>query len=127
MLYKILHCAHLISRELSDANTRAYEVLNPAMDCIYANYKSGTISITHLARLCYISETYFRRLFRQAYGVSPIAFIRSLRIDTAASLLESGDFSVGDAAAAAGFTDTKYFSREFRRAKGVSPKNYFKR
>lgn len=124
ILYSILHQSYLISSETEGEHERAYEIIRPAMEHIYANYKFGNISIVALAKLCYISETYFRRLFKKVFGVSPQAFISTLRIDTAASLLESGDFSVSDAALAAGFTDAKYFSREFKRQKGVSPSNY---
>lgn len=124
ILYSILHDAYLMSSEADGKHTRAYEIIRPAMEHIYANYKFGGIRIAALAKLCYISETYFRRLFKEIFGVSPQAFINTLRIDTAASILESGDFSVGDAAAAAGFSDAKYFSREFKKAKGVSPTSY---
>ena len=126
ILYGILHEAYLLSNERVNASSRAFEILTPAVNYIYESYKLGSISVAHLARLCYISETYFRRLFKQAYGSAPVAFINALRIDTASALIESGDFSIADAAAAAGFADPKYFSREFRRAKGVSPAKYFK-
>ena len=127
MLCEILHSAYLLSSNLDNPSARPFEILKPAMDYIYANYKFGPINISHLSGICYISETYFRRLFKEAFGTSPVAFIRALRIDTATSLLESGDFSVSEAASAVGFADAKYFSREFRRAKGISPASYLKR
>lgn len=124
ILYSILHRAYLLSSKTAGEHERAYEIIQPAMAHIYANYKFGGINIVALAKLCYISETYFRRLFKEVFGVSPQAFIATLRIDIAASLLESGDFSVSDAALAAGFTDAKYFSREFKRQKGIPPSDY---
>lgn len=124
ILCKILKEAYLSSSKTDNTSTRAFEILKPAVDYIYSSYKSQDICISHLAGLCYISETYFRRLFNTVFGTSPSAFIKTLRIDTAASLLEGGDFSVSDAAMAVGFWDVKYFSREFKRIKGVSPKNY---
>lgn len=127
ILCEILKDAYLICNESVDSVNRSFEILRPAVDYIHASYKFGNISISHLAGLCYISETYFRRLFKEVYGSSPLSYIRTLRIDIAASLLESGDFSVSDAALAVGFDDAKYFSREFKRVRGSSPSSYLKR
>lgn len=123
---EVLYEAYLLSSEMNEGSNRAYDILKPAMDYIYSAYKDENISVKHLAGLCYVSETYFRRLFKQTLGVSPNAFIRTMKIDTAISLLESGELSIKEAAFAAGFNDAKYFSREFKKAKGVSPANYFK-
>ena len=85
------------------------------------------VSVAALAELTFVSESYFRRLFRQVYGLSPCRYIRTMRIEMATALLESGECTVSEAAERVGFSDEKYFSREFRHLKGVSPSAYLRR
>ena len=126
MLYELLACAYNLSGGQEQPKSRLFELIRPALERIYAGYKTEELSIVSLAGLCYISPTYFRRVFKEVFGVSPISFIKALRIDSAVALLKSGDFSVSDVALAVGFTDAKYFSREFKKVKGVSPASYCK-
>jgi len=124
IFYSILLKVYLSASKNVTGEDGKYKILSPAIERIYSSYKSEALTVTSLAGLCYISPTYFRRLFKRAYGTTPTAFIRMLRIDTAASLFETGVDSVKEVAAAVGYEDAKYFSREFKRVKGVSPKEY---
>ena len=74
-----------------------------------------------LAKLCGISENYFRKLFLLEFGISPSKYIRNKRLMLARDLLNSGEFSVSDAAMASGFNDISYFSREYKKMWGVNP------
>ena len=98
--------------------------LAPALDYIEANYTTQTISLSHLAHLCSVSEPYLRKLFRSAFSVSPAVYIRNLRLNYARELLRTGEYSVTDAALLSGFNDAAYFSREFRKVTGVPPNRY---
>ena len=122
-LYKIIR---IIKKEMSSYSSkhRTLERIAPALDYINENYTKEQISLSHLASLCKISEPYLRKLFQNAFSVSPAVYMRNLRIGYARELLRSGEYSVTDAAMLAGFNDTAYFSREFKRAVGVAPKDY---
>ena len=100
------------------------EIIMPAIDYIHTNYTFDNISITFLAQICGISETYFRQIFRKSYGISPLKYINNLKITRAKELIQSGMYSISDIAFLSGFHDESYFSREFKKATGVSPKNY---
>lgn len=69
---------------------------------------------------------YFRRIFKEATGQSPVAYFHHLRMEYAKSLFHQFGSSrtVKDIAAASGFTDALYFSRIFRRLEGMSPSDY---
>jgi AraC-like DNA-binding protein len=79
---------------------------------------------THLARFgfCYEHAT---RLFRHAYGVSPVAYLQALRIENARNFLR-GDpqLPVAEAARQAGFSCHAYFCRLFRHHCGQSPQEW---
>ena len=67
-----------------------------------------------------------RKSFEKRYGVSPLKYLKLVRLENARSLLESGLYSVCEAAELSGFTDAKYFSREFSRHYGKSPSSFIK-
>lgn len=71
-------------------------------------------------------EGYFRRIFKAATGLSPVAYLRQLRVAHAKSLFQQfgGSRTVKDVATASGFKDALYFSRTFRQLEGMSPTEY---
>ena len=83
-------------------------------------------AIPHLAELCGLSETHFRRLWHRVFGISPTAYLRARRIARAKDLLLSGLYSISEAAREVGFDDANYFSRVFRQETGVSPSEFLK-
>ncbi len=97
-----------------------------AAEYINKHYKDGDIRISALARSVYMSEGGFRKSFEKRYGVSPLKYLKLVRLENARSLLESGLYSVCEAAELSGFTDAKYFSREFSRHYGKSPSSFIK-
>ena len=99
-------------------------LLHPAIEHINSHYAEATISIPEIAEVCGISPQYLRRLFRSVYGMSPVDYIRQLRLNRAAELIGSGLYSIHDAAFLSGFLDDSYFSREFRKVYGISPTAY---
>lgn len=97
-------------------------LIDPALRYINERYTVENISVPHLASLCGISEVYLRKIFRSAFGVSPLRYVNGLKLARAKELIRSGECSVGEAAAMSGFFDDSYFSREFKKTYGVSPR-----
>lgn len=124
ILYEILYCLQAISEPESLGKANEKSRLAPAIQYIHENYRSQSIEISELAKLCNLSEPYFRKLFKSAYHASPVDYITNLRLDFASHLLKSGLYNVSEAAERAGYKDQKYFSRRFKARFGVSPKKY---
>lgn len=101
--------------------------IKKAADYIHSHFRSEQIEIAHLAEMCSVSETYFRKLFKLHYGVSPKRYIIGLQLETAAQLLQSQLYSVTDVCERSGFVDSKYFAKPFKSRYGCSPKQYQKR
>lgn len=85
-----------------------------------SNYLSE-VTTAELAEMAGIGECMFRRAFRRAMGTTPVQYRNHLRLTKAREMLQSGEFTVLEAAMAAGFDDAGYFSRLFKREFGVSP------
>lgn len=95
-----------------------------AVDYIHARYRSEQISVSSLARMCAVSETYFRKQFKKMYSQSPSQYIINLRLECASQLLGSGLYTVAEAAEKSGFNDTKYFCRLFKKRYHYTPKEF---
>lgn len=84
----------------------------------------GNISVNALSARLFVSSAYIRRIYRQRLGMTPLAFIRSVRMREAEILLLSTDESVGAISVELGFSSTHHFYNEFRRFHAISPAAY---
>ena len=82
--------------------------------------------MSFLAEKFNLSESYFRRLFRDFTGLSPVEYRNGLRVEHAKELLSRNTVSVSEVARAVGIEDQFYFSRIFKKYEGISPLNYKK-
>ena len=64
------------------------------------------------------------RFFKKYVGMSCLDYIKSLRLQKAADLLEQQELSITDAAMTAGFSSLSYFYREFKKRYGTTPRQF---
>lgn len=67
------------------------------------------------------SSNHFRKLFRDATGLSPVKYLNRLRVSRACEYMQQGQLTVREAAERVGFADMNYFSRTFKMVMGCSP------
>ena len=70
---------------------------------------------------------YLRKLFQREMGVTPLQYLNSLRLHTAADALLSAEGTAGsvtEIARMCGFREPLYFSRMFKKKYGLSPTHY---
>ena len=98
--------------------------IQKSVDYLLTHYRNPHLSIKEIAEKSFMSEVYFRKLFREKYGVSPRKYIIRLRIQYAKELIATGYYSLKEIALISGYTDYKYFSTEFKKQTGISPSAY---
>ena len=87
--------------------------------------ENSELSISEIAKITGVSVCYFRRLFTEYSGESPIEFKQRHRIEKAKQLLLSDeDYSIGEISAILGFSDIYHFSKTFKKFCGVSPTKF---
>ena len=64
------------------------------------------------------------RFFKKYVGMSCLDYIKNLRLEKAAELLEQGASSTLDISLSVGFRNLSYFHREFKKKYGVTPKKF---
>jgi len=85
------------------------------------------IRIDEVARLCNLSLSSFERRFRKTFGLTPVSFLRDVRLTRACRQLAETAEPISKVALDNGYCDQSYFSAEFARAFETSPSSYRKR
>jgi AraC-like DNA-binding protein len=91
-----------------------------AMDRDYAK----ALDIPALARIAYVSEAHFIRVFRATFGETPHRYLQRRRVERAMFLLRETDRTVTEVCIDVGFTSLGTFSRTFSSIVGESPTAY---
>ena len=116
----LMQLLSLISRNSKiRINNKSNKIAEKACLSIYE--KLTTISIEELADECYLSESRFSHIFKQATGKSPYRYIIEMRLQKAIDMLTNTDFPISKIALDCGYPDQNYFSRLFKKTLGVSP------
>ena len=113
-------------QELKKEHSEKYAVILPALRYIDDHY-TGELSVTMLANLCNISDTYFRKIFYDAYQTTPVKYVTQKRMELAVELLSSGLYSISRLGEICGYVDPTVFSRSFKNYYGMSPTVYLKK
>ncbi len=95
----------------------------PAVEYISQHYNEN-VTNDGLAAIAGMSTVYFRKLFTNVMGVSPITYAHNLRIEKAKEMLKSDYGTLSDVAQSLGYVSLYDFSRDFKKHTGVSPSKY---
>lgn len=79
------------------------------------------LTLEEIARHSCLSPYHFHRSFTAAFGISPMKWLRQVKVDRAKSMLSAGAMSVTQVALQCGFNDVFSFSKTFKRELGVNP------
>lgn len=119
-------CAELLSHfQKKELMSTEYSQIAPAIFYMENNINNPA-TISELARLCTMSETYFRATFKKCMGISPVKFKINLKIQKAKEMLKIHDSILADVSDELGFYDLSYFCKSFKREVGMTPHEYKK-
>lgn len=119
----------LLLQLLRETPTNAYtssrksDKIQPAVEYMHRHYDRN-MSNEELAAMTEVSTVYFRKVFTQLYGMSPIHYLHHLRVEKAKEILRSDFGTITDVAASLGYQSIYHFSKVFRRSTGLSPSEY---
>ncbi len=118
LLYDLLWQIDIEHRGLPEKYSRLSAALDDISLCPQKNVK-----ISDYAKMCFMSEVNFRRLFREHTGKTPIEYRNELRLQKAKAMLLSGEYNVSDAAIASGFSNLSFFTKLYKNKFGYTPRN----
>ncbi|MGG7664395.1 hybrid sensor histidine kinase/response regulator transcription factor [Dyadobacter sp. BHUBP1] len=100
------------------------KLLRDMLSYIEDNLNSAQLSVENLARHVGMSRgTLYTRVL-EISGQSPIEFIRSIKLEKAALLLEKSDMNVSQISYTAGFATPNYFTKSFKAKFNMLPSEY---
>ena len=82
------------------------------------------LTLEQLAEEGHMNKFYLSHAFKKEYGLSPINYMITRRIDESKYLLAETDLSMSQIAQLLGFSSLSYFSQVFHRTQDISPKEY---
>ena len=101
-------------------------LLAKAITCLEKNINNHQFSVVDLSNQLGMSRGALYAKILEFTGMPPVEFIRSFRLDRAASLLLKSDMTVSQIAYEVGFATPHYFSRSFKNKFNVLPSEYRK-
>lgn len=111
------------SSDCSREGCAAYKYICTALSYIYEHYTEA-VSISDLSAHCCVSESHFRRLFKQIIGVSPLEYIQHYRIQQACHQIYLGRDPLNLIARQVGYRSLSSFNRQFQQYLHISPTQY---
>ncbi|QJD86916.1 AraC family transcriptional regulator [Cohnella herbarum] len=85
------------------------------------------LTLDELADLANMSKYYLCRLFKKAYGMTPIQYHVSIRLEKAKQMIQFTNLPLTQIADELGFQSIHAFSRTFRKWEGHSPSSFRKK
>ncbi|MBW3095684.1 AraC family transcriptional regulator [Pseudohoeflea coraliihabitans] len=115
----------VLKGEAGAAARRAFGVGNEIARTIdyLSTHLNEQVSIEAMASHVGMSRAVFHRRFKEATTMSPLQFVKSMRLNSAAMKIAEGK-TVNEAAWDVGYASTSQFSREFKRLYGQSPRDW---
>lgn len=124
LLYALLFKVYDAFYEEQDSQESVAELpILPAIEYIYDHYME-VIKVKDLAKCCHFSESYFRKVFMEMKGISPMDYVNSCRIRQSCKLLRNTTDSIRIISEKCGFLSVTTYERNFKQWMNMLPSQY---
>ena len=120
----VLELLHKLNAEVYRREYNARKPAETACSKVLGYLKDNLdqpIRLEDLAAMVHLDKSYFVRLFRETYGLTPIQMLIRLRMELACDLIANTDLPIGQIAQRCGYPSPSYFSAEYKKHYGVTP------
>ena len=110
----------------SDEQLPGDTFLAKLLDIMDKQMDNNTLTVDELVEEMSMGRTVFFNKLKSMTGLSPVEFIREMRIKRAAQLLEDRKYNITEVTYMVGMNDSRYFSKCFKNTYGITPSEYRK-
>lgn len=97
-----------------------------AVSAIEAHISDSDFNVTSLQNELGVGNKLLYRRIKQITGMTPVEYIRNIRMKKAALLLHENKYTISEVMFMVGFSNTGYFSKCFQKAFGMTPTEFSK-
>ena len=109
-----------------DLNSLDEKFLHSIYEMLKANLDKPDFNVNELCDVLNMSRSLVYKKVKMLTGLSPLEYVRSLRMQEAAKLLKTKKYKVFEVVYMVGFSDLKYFRQCFAKEFGSSPSDFIK-
>lgn len=102
------------------------ELIAKAVDLVMKNLDNSEYTVEQFSRDMSMDRTGLYRKLVSLVGLTPVAFIRSIRMKEAAKLLKEPHSTIAEIAYQVGYSTPRYFSKHFAQEFGMHPSEFMK-
>ncbi|NTS42651.1 response regulator [Flavisolibacter sp. BT320] len=127
-----------LNNQLKTTYSRQIKVLAPEVSFLSANEKllqtiaqyleenltNSQLSVEELSRHVCMSRSSLYSKLLELTGQTPVEYIRSVKLEKAAVMLEKSDMNIAQIAYSVGFSTPNYFAKSFKAKYGMLPSDY---
>lgn len=122
----ILHKKYYTQSNIGyNGSSKKVTQIKNVLQYIEAHY-SSSLTLQDLSDVVGMSAKYFCRFFHSIIQQTPMDYVNHYRIEEAARMLCSTDWTITAVGLECGFQDSSYFVKIFKKYKGTTPKQYRK-
>lgn len=111
----------------SEANALRHQAVLLEADAYLRNHIGENVDLDKLAQSSHLHPTYFHKMFKAAFGHTPVQRLLMYRMIAAKDLLSAGNLPISEIAGMCGFSSQNYFTYKFKEKFGHSPSQYRKK
>jgi DNA-binding response OmpR family regulator len=100
------------------------KLLHTILKYLDENLNNSQLSVEELSRQVGMSRSSLYNKLLELTGQTPVEFIRSVKLEKAAILLEKSDMNVAEIAYSVGFSTPNYFAKSFKAKYNMLPSEY---
>ena len=111
-------------QKADEENIQSDTFLAKLLDIMDKQMENNTLTVDELVEDMGMGRTVFFNKLKSLTGLSPVEFIREMRIKRAAQLLEQKQYNITEVTYMVGMNDSRYFAKCFKATYGVTPSEY---
>ncbi len=118
--------SHMEQAKHQPQRNKQVQSLDSIVKKYLADHLGENIQLEEIAEHVQLSPFHLSRVFKDHNGISPMKYLRQLRIARAKTLFNRRDMNISEVGQAVGYPIIQHFSRMFKSETGMSPRAYVK-
>ena len=123
--------AKIRAKSIVDAESKPIEAVSPEektlakiATIVEENISNPSLNVNLVCEKSGLAEKQLYRLVKKYLEVSPVEYIKKIRLRKSAALLEQATFNISEVSYMVGFSSPSYFSACFQKEYGMTPSQF---